>query len=72
MTISEPVGGRFGHIVGRNELKLKSYVGVLESPCGQVIEILPKHHDGDDPAQARTLMCRLIAGALDLPRAPSG
>jgi 5-methylcytosine-specific restriction enzyme subunit McrC len=60
-------GARLARIVGRNELRLSSFVGVLESPCGQVIEILPKHYDGDDPEPARALMCRLIAGALDLP-----
>jgi 5-methylcytosine-specific restriction enzyme subunit McrC len=61
-------GGRLTSVVGRNELRLGSFVGVLESPCGQVIEILPKHHDGDDPEPARALLCRMIAGALDLPR----
>lgn len=60
-------GGRLLSIVGRNELQLRSFVGVLESPCGQVIEILPKHHDLDDPEPARALMCRLIASALNLP-----
>lgn len=60
-------GGRLLNVVGRNELQLRSFVGVLESPCGQVIEILPKLHDLDDPESARALMCRLIAGALNLP-----
>ncbi len=28
--------------VGYNKLKVKNYVGILQSPCGTVIEILPK------------------------------
>lgn len=54
-------------LVGRDTLKLSSYVGVLESPCGQVIEILPKHHDdGDDVGRARALLVKLIAASLKL------
>jgi 5-methylcytosine-specific restriction enzyme subunit McrC len=60
-------GGRLLSVVGRNELQLRSFVGVLESPCGQVIEILPKHLDLNDPEPARALMCRLVAGGLNLP-----
>ncbi len=50
----------------RRWLKLDSYVGVLESPCGQIIEILPKHHQADACEEsARALLCKLIASALD-------
>ena len=53
---------------GRQWLRLDSHVGVLESPCGQVIEILPKHHDaGDCQQSARKLLCKLITSALELP-----
>ncbi len=53
---------------GRQWLRLDSHVGMLESPCGQVIEILPKHHDdGDCEVSARRLLRKLIASALDLP-----
>lgn len=55
-------------LVGRDTLKLSSYVGVLESPCGQVIEVLPKHHDdGDDVGRARALLVKLINASLNLP-----
>lgn len=61
-------GAQLMQLEGRQCLKLDSYVGVLESPCGQVIEILPKHHDdGDCESSARKLLCKLIASALDLP-----
>ncbi|MEJ6122216.1 McrC family protein [Vibrio sp. 2-Bac 85] len=53
---------------GQQWIRLDSYVGVLESPCGQVIEILPKHHDeGDVEEFSRLLLRKLIASALDLP-----
>ncbi|TNF06697.1 MAG: restriction endonuclease [Gammaproteobacteria bacterium] len=52
---------------GQRWLRLDNFVGVLESPCGQVIEILPKHHDeGDCEHRSRELLCKLIAGALDI------
>jgi 5-methylcytosine-specific restriction enzyme subunit McrC len=60
-------GASLLQIDGRRLLKLDSYVGVLESPCGQVIEILPKHHQGDDcETSARQLLCKLIESALDM------
>jgi 5-methylcytosine-specific restriction enzyme subunit McrC len=52
----------------RRWLKLDSHVGVLESPCGQVIEILPKHfEEGDCVTQSRALLQKLITSALDMP-----
>ena len=49
-------------------MRLDNYVGVLESPCGQVIEILPKHHDdGECEHRARALLCKMISSALDIP-----
>lgn len=60
-------GASLLQIDSRRLLKLDSYVGVLESPCGQVIEILPKHHQGDDcEISARQLLCKLIESALDM------
>lgn len=48
-------------------LKLDNYVGVLESPCGQVIEILPKHRvEGECIASARKLLRKLILNAMQL------
>jgi 5-methylcytosine-specific restriction enzyme subunit McrC len=48
-------------------LRLDNYVGVLESPCGQVIEILPKHRvEGDCIDSARKLLRKLILNAMQL------
>ena len=61
-------GSRLLEKNGQQWIRLDSYVGVLESPCGQVIEILPKHHDeGDVEEFSRLLLRKLIASALDLP-----
>lgn len=49
-------------------LQLDNYVGVIETPTGQVIEILPKTADDNDhPGVGRELICRMLARALDLP-----
>jgi len=48
-------------------LRLDSYVGVIETPSGQVIEILPKTAlDGDDPSLGRELVRRMLEKVLDL------
>lgn len=48
-------------------LRLDNFVGVLESPCGQVIEILPKHRSATNCIEsARKLLCKLICNALDI------
>jgi 5-methylcytosine-specific restriction enzyme subunit McrC len=41
--------------VGHNKFKVKNYVGILQSPCGTVIEILPKASDKqqDEETQAK-------------------
>jgi len=55
-------------IEGRKWLKLDNYVGVIETPCGTRIEILPKHvDDGDRRKNSRKLLQRMISTALDLP-----
>lgn len=49
-------------------LKLDNYVGVLETPCGTRIEILPKHfEEGDCIQQSRALLRRMIQKSLKLP-----
>ncbi|WP_454055683.1 McrC family protein [Cupriavidus sp. Marseille-Q8015] len=49
-------------------LKLDSYVGVLETPCGTRIEILPKREqDASGAAASRVLLRRMITAAMDLP-----
>lgn len=61
-------GASLLQVEGRQWLKLDNFVGVLESPCGQVIEILPKHHEqASEPEKARELMCKMIEAAMDLP-----
>ncbi|HIH2746915.1 McrC family protein [Burkholderia aenigmatica] len=65
-------GARLLQVEGRVSLQLDNFVGVLESPCGQVIEILPKHIDDNDIdstkyQEARRLLRKLISSALDLP-----
>lgn len=60
-------GAQLLQVDGRQWLRLDSHVGVLESPCGQVIEILPKHHvEGDCEVSSRHMLCKLIASALDI------
>lgn len=51
----------------QRSLKLDNYVGVLESPCGQVIEVLPKHTTEDIPAsRARSVLKRLIQTSMQI------
>lgn len=55
-------------VLGRRPLRLDNYVGVIELPGGQLIEILPKTaSDGDDPSQGRRLLRQMLECALDLP-----
>lgn len=54
-------------VEGRRSLKWDSYVGVLETPCGTRLEILPKHHEQDDClVKSRQLLRKLIQRALQL------
>lgn len=56
------------HLEDGRTLQLDNYVGVIETPTGQVIEILPKTADDNDhPGVGRELICRMLARALDLP-----
>lgn len=61
----------FAEVEDSRHLKLDNYVGVLTTPCGTVIEVLPKvHSDGQEVSALRTLLRRMImcAGPLT-PRA---
>ncbi|WP_241152125.1 McrC family protein, partial [Pseudomonas viridiflava] len=61
-------GAALVQIEDRRWLKLDNYVGVLETPCGTRIEILPKHfEEGDCIQQGRALLKRMIQKSLDLP-----
>lgn len=59
---------------GPRTLKVRNYVGVVETPCGTRIEILPKHIGGTDgPGRARGLLIKMISEALNLtPRIGGG
>lgn len=60
-------GARLLHVEGSRSLKWDSYVGVLETPCGTRLEILPKHFEnGDCIKQSRALLRKLIQAALSL------
>jgi 5-methylcytosine-specific restriction enzyme subunit McrC len=60
-------GATLLQVEGRRTLKWDSYVGVLETPCGTRLEILPKHHEQDDcVAKSRRLLRKLIQRALQL------
>lgn len=48
-------------------LKVRNYVGVIETPCGATIEILPKHSDQESDARsARALLIDMVSKALKL------
>jgi 5-methylcytosine-specific restriction enzyme subunit McrC len=49
-------------------LRMDNYVGVIETPCGTVIEILPKHAESEDSAEAsRGLLVKMLATVLQVP-----
>lgn len=63
-----PSGSSLLQVEDRRWLRLDNYVGVVETPCGTRVEILPKHDDGTcDVGKSRALLRRMIAGAMDLP-----
>lgn len=66
-------GARLLQVEGRHSLKWDSYVGVVETPCGTRLEILPKHTEQDHcKKKGRALLCRMIQNALNLkPRTSS-
>lgn len=61
-------GAPLVHHEGRQWLRLDNYVGVIETPCGTQIEILPKHaEDLTSVDETRRLLIRMIEGSLDIP-----
>lgn len=61
-------GARLIQKQGKRWLKLDSHVGVIETPCGTRLEILPKHVEaGDHLPESRKLLRKMILVALDLP-----
>jgi 5-methylcytosine-specific restriction enzyme subunit McrC len=60
-------GAPLVQVEGRNWLRLDNHVGVLESPCGTRIEILPKHTRAQaDIASARKVLVRMLRHGLRL------
>ncbi|GAB2838268.1 McrC family protein [Pseudoduganella ginsengisoli] len=61
-------GAQLLEVEGSQWLRLDNFVGIVETPCGTTLEILPKHHDADDCEEsARMLLVRMIETALELP-----
>lgn len=66
-------GARLLQVEGRRRLKLDNFVGVVHTPCGTVLEIVPKHHtEGGSLAEGRALLRKLLQTLLDLPRRDVG
>lgn len=68
-------GARLVQVEGRRRLNLDSYVGVIHTPCGTAVEILPKHTDSageHDIATSRRLLRRLIQSMFDLKAREAG
>lgn len=66
-------GASLLQVEGRQWLKLDNHVGVLHTPCGTTLEVLPKHHDeGDCKTAGRALLRRMIQTLLHLPRRDVG
>jgi len=52
----------------RRWLRLDNYVGVIETPCGTQVEILPKHLEGfEEATDARRLLRTMLSRCMDLP-----
>jgi 5-methylcytosine-specific restriction enzyme subunit McrC len=52
---------------GPRSLKILNYVGVLETPCGTRIEILPKYTEAEESVEdARRLLVSMVLEALQL------
>jgi 5-methylcytosine-specific restriction enzyme subunit McrC len=66
-------GARIAEVEGRRWLRLDNYVGVLQTPCGTTIEIVPKHlRDAQSAGSSRALLRKMICAAYDLPVREAG
>src|SRR5262245_61054292 len=62
-----PSSTGFVSLESPSTLKVLNYVGVLETPCGTRIEILPKYSEADESVEdARRLLVNMIMEALRL------
>jgi len=63
----EGTGARLVVLESRCDLRLDNYVGVLESPCGTRIEILPKAFEHEEDIETgRGLLQRMLSRCLNL------
>lgn len=61
------------HLEDQRWLKLDNYVGVIETPCGTRIEILPKHtRSMVDASSARAVLVKMLCRCLNLPVRDAG
>lgn len=66
-------GASLIQLEGSRWLRLDNHVGVVQTPCGTTLEILPKHHDdGDSLSTSRALLRKMIQALLELPRREVG
>lgn len=74
-------GAKVFELAGRRKLKLDQYVGVIETPCGTRIEILPKHvefnaanqqDEEDIKDRERGLLQRMLTVSMHLPSREAG
>lgn len=71
-------GAKVFELAGRRKLKLDQRVGIIETPCGTRIEILPKHVEfgiGDEQSviqQERRLLQKMLSVSLHLPYRKAG
>ncbi|OAL81581.1 restriction endonuclease [Acinetobacter sp. SFB] len=71
-------GAKVFELAGRRKLKLDQYVGVIETPCGTRIEILPKHVELNGTSDKtiiqdeRKLLQKMLSVSLHLPYREAG
>ncbi|MGE6439950.1 McrC family protein [Psychrobacter sp. NPDC078409] len=64
----QPNSGRFISFEKPDCLRLHSYVGYLQSPAGEGIEVLLKISNSEyDPQNGRAVLCKMLCSALHLP-----
>ena len=60
-------GAKILQVEDGQSLKWDNYVGVIETPCGTRIEVLPKHVEGNDcNLKSRKLLQKMIQAALHI------
>jgi 5-methylcytosine-specific restriction enzyme subunit McrC len=61
-------GASLVELEDRKWLRLDNYVGVIETPCGTRVEILPKHlEEGESLEATRSLLVQMICTTFHLP-----